>query len=349
MAYVAVRDDEGTEGIGTAFHVGDDLYVTCRHVIEGKSILGIHRTEPMPVPYRQLFPNYPEDVLKQLTDVLGQEPTFPVFPCVQSILERPFYHPDSAVDLAVVKLTPDPNLVSTPSVKLGHRLDDRTFPWHWTLSEAVILGYPPIPFTTRPNLVAVRAEINALVQLRGSDQLHFILSAMPRGGFSGGLVISEYGFALGVVSQSLISDHSSTELGFFSVMSGEDVFVCLAHHKILPEIQKAGWGDFWNTRTTCFLERGSTGSGREVASISFHDDGNRLYVDLACEEHIILNAVVVNAPNELKTEVLRQGQLRLTASGTLSQQREFLQSAILVAEHVFIETGYFKSATLGHE
>jgi hypothetical protein len=327
--------------------VGDDLYVTCRHVIEGKSILEIHRTEPVPVPYHQRFPNYPEDGLKQWTDILGQEPTFPVFPGVQTILEGPFYHPDSAVDLAAIKLTRDPDLVSTPSVKLGRRLDDRTFPWHWTLSEAVILGYPPIPFTTRPNLVAVRAEINALVQLRGSPQLHFILSAMPRGGFSGGLVISEYGFALGVVSQSLISDHSSTELGFFSVMSVEDVFVCLAHHKILPEIQKTGWGDFWNTRMTCFLERGSTGNGRQVASIAFHDDGNRLYVDLACEEHTILNAAVVNAPGELKTEVLRQGQLRLIASGTLSQQRQSLESAILAAERVFIDAGYFKLATPG--
>jgi hypothetical protein len=345
MAYVAVRDDDGTEGIGTAFHVGDDLYVTCRHVIEGKSILEIHRTEPVPVPYHQRFPNYPEDELKQLTDILGQEPTFPVFPGVQTILEGPFYHPDSAVDLVAIKLTPD--LVSTPSVKLGRRLDDRTFPWHWTLSEAVILGYPPIPFTTSPNLVAVRAEINALVRLRGSLQLHFILSAMPRGGFSGGLVISEYGFALGVASQSLISDHYSTESGFFSVMSVEDVFICLAHHKILPEIQKAGWGDFWNTRTTCFLERGSTGSGRQVASISFHDDGDRLYVDLACEEHTILNAAVLNAPGELNTEVIRQGQLRLTASGTLSQQRGFLKSAILAAERVFTDTGYFKLPALG--
>lgn len=345
MAYVAVRDDDGTEGIGTAFHVGDDLYVTCRHVIEGKSILEIHRTEPVPVPFRQRFPNYPEDGLKQLTHILGHEPTHPVFPGVQTILEGPFYHPDLTVDLAAIKLTSD--LVSTSSVNLGSRLDDRTFPWHWTLSEAVILGYPPIPFTAGPNLVAVRAEINALVQLRGSHQLHFILSAMPRGGFSGGLVISEYGFALGIVSQSLISDHSSAELGFFSVMSVEDVFVCLAHHKILPEIQKADWGDFWNTRTTAFLERGSTGSGREVASISFHDDGIRLYVDLACEEPGILNAAVVNAPGELKTEVLRQGQLRLAASGTLSQQREFLQSAILAAERVFIDAGYFKSATMG--
>jgi hypothetical protein len=218
MAYVAVRDDEGTEGIGTAFHVGDDLYVTCRHVIEGKSILEIHRTEPVPVPHRQRFPNYPEDALKQLTDVLGQEPTFPVFPSVQTILEGPFYHPDSAIDLAVVKLTPDPELVSTPSVKPGHRLDDRTFPWHWTLSEAVILGYPPIPLTTRPNLVAVRAEINALVQLRGSDQLHFILSAIPRGGFSGGLVISEYGFALGERSVAFDSPrYSFSAAGVFTV------------------------------------------------------------------------------------------------------------------------------------
>lgn len=170
---------------------------------------------------------------------------------------------------------------------------------------------------------------------------------MPRGGFSGGLAISEYGFALSVVSQSLISDHSSAELGFLSVMSVEDVFVCLAHHKILPEVQKADWGDFWNTRTTCFLERGSAGSGRQVASISFHDDGNRLYVDLPCEEQAILDAAVRCAPDQSNTEVLRQGQVRLTATGTLSHQRDCLRSTVLVTERIFTDTGYFKLATLG--
>jgi S1-C subfamily serine protease len=38
MAYVAVRGKDGQEGIGSAFHVGDGVFVTARHVVEEKAI-----------------------------------------------------------------------------------------------------------------------------------------------------------------------------------------------------------------------------------------------------------------------------------------------------------------------
>ena len=65
------------------------------------------------------------------------------------------------------------------------------------------------------------------------------------------------------------------------------------------------------------------------------------------KKQTILEAAAIHAPAKLNAEELRQGQLRLTASGAPPEQREFLRTAILAAERVFIETGYFKLATLG--
>ncbi len=50
MAYVAVADERGTESLGSAFHVGDGVFVTARHVVEGKQIREIKLTEPIGVP-----------------------------------------------------------------------------------------------------------------------------------------------------------------------------------------------------------------------------------------------------------------------------------------------------------
>ena len=60
--------------------------------------------------------------------------------------------------------------------------------------------------TTSPHLFAARAEVNAAVDLRFSRHVHFILSAMPRGGFSGGLAVTEGGIPLGLITSSLLAD-----------------------------------------------------------------------------------------------------------------------------------------------
>ena len=73
-----------------------------------------------------------------------------------------------------------------PWVPFGNHLDDWLGSDDFVLAGAVLLGYPPIPFATAPYLVAARAEVNAQVDLRGSQHVHFVLSATPRGGFSGG-------------------------------------------------------------------------------------------------------------------------------------------------------------------
>src|SRR2546421_103906 len=46
MAYVSVEDANGDQRIGSAFHIGEGVFVTARHVIDGKRILEIAMTEP---------------------------------------------------------------------------------------------------------------------------------------------------------------------------------------------------------------------------------------------------------------------------------------------------------------
>jgi hypothetical protein len=98
-----------------------------------------------------------------------------------------------------------------------------------------------------PVLIAAAAYVNAVVDLDigGKWQMHFLLSGVPRGGFSGGVAFSRWGFALGVVTQSLLNQSGPSELGYFAATSIEVVWDCLVRSKMLPQAQKAGWDGLW--------------------------------------------------------------------------------------------------------
>jgi hypothetical protein len=38
MAYVVVVKPDGSEAIGSAFHVGEGVFVTARHIVEGRQM-----------------------------------------------------------------------------------------------------------------------------------------------------------------------------------------------------------------------------------------------------------------------------------------------------------------------
>ena len=63
---------------------------------------------------------------------------------------------------------------------------------------------------------------------------HFVLSSIARGGFSGGPAFSEWGFLLGVVTQSLVEGGKQTEQGFAVCVSIEPLLTLLAKKGLRP-------------------------------------------------------------------------------------------------------------------
>lgn len=157
------------------------------------------------------------------------------------VLGEPMYHPNAEVDVAVLRvkgMAPDAHWVP-----LGGHLDDWVGEADFVLSDVLVMGYPPVPMTTEPALLVARGEVAATVDARlgpGGRQMQFLVSTMPRGGYSGGLAYSGWDFALGVVTQSLVANGAPPELGYASITSVEAIYVCLDEHKVLPKGQWDG-------------------------------------------------------------------------------------------------------------
>jgi len=246
MAYVEIQKPDSTLGIGSAFHIGEGVFVTARHVVEGNKILQVKITEPVGVSAREYF----REVLKlDVTDEYIREhektmrsihPDRPVLfknwlrPL--EIAEGPYFQEDENLDVAIFRVReihPEAGIV-----KLGFHWDDWVIRGLWHLSDAIVLGYPPIPMVNEPMLIAARAEIHAFVVPRHAIAVHFLLSAIPRGGFSGGVAIQEDGDALGVITSSLTQDDLPEQLGFFAVLSVEAIVKCLEANGLYPEVQR---------------------------------------------------------------------------------------------------------------
>jgi hypothetical protein len=238
MAFIAIENSTG-HGIGTAFHVGDGVFVTARHVLEGAKIDEIRLTDGHLFFRSDLFAGNKgtHSVIEPNSQKVTIHPRG-----ILKVCEGPFFHPDEHEDVACFRVEGmAPGAVSIP---LGGHLDDWIGQGDFELSGCLVLGYPPVPFTREPLLIAVETHINAVVDvtISGKSSVRFVLSAIPRGGFSGGVAISEYGFALGLITESLLSDGKPTELGYFATTSIESIYVCLEEHKMVPSNQV-----FWHS------------------------------------------------------------------------------------------------------
>lgn len=92
--------------------------------------------------------------------------------------------------------------------------------------------FHPHPLSKDPVLVAAEAEVNAIIDKEVVPHPSFVLSAMPRGGFSGGPVISEYGFLLGVITEALYERRQIAETGFLAAITIEPLLAILADNQI---------------------------------------------------------------------------------------------------------------------
>lgn len=229
VAAVIVRLPSGDEGIGTAFHVGDGVYLTARHVLEGNEVLAL-------VPYHRgwLFPD--ELLVEARTGgkLNGVIPMWKLRHPGPHIARGPFFHENDAIDVAAfVAGGIDPN---TPLMTLGFHYDDWITDEDWLLTNGTAFGYPPVPTASGPIQLAVTVEVNGVVDTYRDRYVRFVVSGPPRGGFSGGPVFHTRGFVLGMVIESL--EHlGKPEPGFFTVLSIEALHELLEQHALTPECQ----------------------------------------------------------------------------------------------------------------
>jgi len=216
-------DRSGDEGVGTAFHVGEGIFVTARHVVDGMQSCRVE-LDPGGLPSSVTQGRFFEPVIWPVT--AG-------------------YHHDPQVDVAVFQIA---ELDVLPVIPLGGHLDDWINDDQFLLNDVLVIGFPPIPLANRPLLLAARGEVNAVVDLIGGQHPHFILSVTARGGFSGGVVLSEWNFALGLVTQSLVKNSLPEELGYLTVLTIEPIYQCLADNDFMPTQMKELFPDLFEKR-----------------------------------------------------------------------------------------------------
>ena len=213
MARITVKTPEGDLSTGSAFHIGDGWLVTAAHVLNGGEI----------------------------EEVVGEEYSSHLK------IEKMILHEDERIDLALLKTdfdlshyltqtkfqNPTKGFVQTDHIQIGGHLDD----WigdELVLSKVLLMGYPKIPFANRPVLVAAEGEVQAIIDKYNGPHPHFVISCMGRGGYSGGPVLSEYGVLLGVLTESLVMNEKTEELGYSSAISVEPLLTLLQANGIYP-------------------------------------------------------------------------------------------------------------------
>jgi V8-like Glu-specific endopeptidase len=271
IACVVVQTKDGDQSIGTAFHIGDGYFVTAKHVLESNDILEVIITQPRE-PITQYHNTHLSDDVRPLSLEVEGEPRLA----------------DGDLDVAIFRVDA---LEGIPAIKLSstddiHQSEDRVL-----LSQVVCVGYPPIPLTTHPFQVAVDGRINALVRVRGSNYLTYVISATSRGGFSGGPVLDESGIAIGLVTESLVRDNHLVETGFFT---------CLSISAAASLALDSGWSP---DESTFFKDIDSLAWVKLAlpstiklnphmhdASIYVYDDDRDVYVSFSCNDPVIIDA-----------------------------------------------------------
>lgn len=267
VAFVAIIDANGDEGIGSAFHIGDGIFVTARHVIDGGTVKEIATTKSV-----------------HLSEEAGGKTTPPR---ELKMVDGPHFGPDG-LDVAVFRV--DVGATPLPAITVSQHTDYSLEENDLVLSDILVIGYPPIPFTTIPSQVVTLGQINAVVRVRHSPVLHFIASAMARGGFSGGVALDQSGTALALVTESLGQGDMPVETGYMSLLSIEPA-LDLAAEKFGFSTHGGYPGRYTDT---LFAAKFSNPSVRSLssfiydASLYVYDDDRDLFVEINCADEALL-------------------------------------------------------------
>lgn len=122
IAFIAIVDANGDEGIGSAFHIGDGIFVTARHVIDEVTIKEIATTKSA-----------------HLSEETGGKPAPPRR---FKIIDGPYYGPDE-LDVAVFRVDlGKPCYLRSPLVSTRITRSERMISSCLTCSSLVILQSP---------------------------------------------------------------------------------------------------------------------------------------------------------------------------------------------------------------
>lgn len=236
MVRFEVKTDEGDLQMGAGFHIGDGYIATAKHNIEQNYTMCTeqHATNCSIEEARQVRRNNDSVEASHLLSILSKE--------------KEYRHPSA--DVAVVKTNFNLDLYMDPRhpiiekdgstyKKIDHCpiaqiCDDIVRDSPCRLMPVVLMGYPQISNCNDAVLVAVHAEVNAVIERRYSSYLHFITSAIPRGGFSGAPILDQLGRVIAIVAESLYADQKPIETGFSSAVSVDPLIELLLMHKIFP-------------------------------------------------------------------------------------------------------------------
>jgi len=212
MVRITTKTDGGALQCGGAFHIGDGWLATARHVITDGALIELQQHDSMVLQHDQIiFASDDVDLALVHTD----------FDLTQYMTRTTIkgYEQDWKEDHIII----------------GGHLDDWISDDWMMLTEVLLMGYPPIPLANERRLVAMRGEVNGVIDMyRGPRHPHFIISPLPRGGFSGGPVITSYGALLGVMTESLVMDELPAELGYGAAITVEPLWGLLMDNHIYP-------------------------------------------------------------------------------------------------------------------
>jgi hypothetical protein len=223
VAYISVEKADGSPNIGTCFHIGENVFVTARHVVEGLKIREIATTD-----------------VGVKWSPRGATVTHPGGKAEQ--IDGPYFHPDKRYDLAALRVKG----IHPPQIPLFPCLED-PFDNRLLLKPVIVMGFPPIPGSKKPTLVCVQGEVSATFVNYLDSQQTYIVSTLARGGFSGGPAITEPHHSLGVITRSFGLESAPAELGFMALVGALPVLEMLDANHIMPGyLRKELWEPYKN-------------------------------------------------------------------------------------------------------